>query len=132
MTRVEENTALVRRIMEAFANKEGFALRECFAEDAVWHVPGGGVMSGTYRGRSEIFRFLARLPKLTNGTYRSTFIDALASEERGAGLYRARGERDGRSIDIDQLLLFTIRGGLVTEVLALPSDPGAFDAFWAD
>jgi hypothetical protein len=29
------------------------------------------------------------------------------------------------------VLLFTIRDGLVTEVLALPSDPAAFDAFWA-
>ena len=62
----------------------------------------------------------------------STFIDALASSERGAGLYRARGEREGRSIDIDQLLLFTIHDGLVTEVLALPSDPLAFNAFWAE
>ena len=126
----EVNAALVRRIMEAFANKDGLSLRDCFADDAVWHVPGTGVMSGTYRGRSEIFRFLARLPKLTDGTYRSTFIDALSSEERGAGLYRAQGQREGRSIDIDQLLLFTIRDGRVTEVLALPSDPGAFDAFW--
>ena len=56
---------------------------------------------------------------------------ALASEERGAGLYRAMGEREGRTIDIHQLLLFTIRDGLVTEVVALPSDPAAFDAFWA-
>jgi uncharacterized protein len=128
---VARNAALVRRIMQAFADKEGFALRDCFAEDAVWHVPGSGVMSGTYRGRAEIFRFLARLPKLTGGTYRSTFVDALASETRGAGLYRARGERAGRTIDIDQLLLFTIAGGVVTEVLALPADPAAFDAFWA-
>jgi ketosteroid isomerase-like protein len=126
----DANVALVRRIMEAFAHKDGLSLRDCFADDAVWHVPGSGVMSGTYRGRSEIFRFLARLPKLTDGTYRSTFIDALASEERGAGLYRAQGEREGRSIDIDQVLLFTIRDGRVTEVLALPSDPVAFDAFW--
>jgi ketosteroid isomerase-like protein len=129
--RVAANTALVRRIMEAFANKQGFALRDAFAEDAVWHVPGNGVMSGTYRGRTEIFRFLARLPKLTDGTYRSRFLDALASEERGAGLYRALGEREGRTIDIDQLLLFTIRDGVVVEVLALPSDPDAFESFWA-
>ena len=128
---VEDNARLVRRIMQAFANREGFALRDCFAEDAVWHVPGDGVMSGTYRGRTEIFRFLTRLPKLTNGTYRSTFVDALASEERGVGLYRAQGEREGRSIDIEQLLLFTIRDGLVAEVLAVPIDPAAFDAFWA-
>jgi ketosteroid isomerase-like protein len=117
--------------MEAFARKEGFALRDCFAEDAIWHVPGDGVMAGTYRGRAEIFRFLARLPKLTGGTYRSRVLDVLASEERGAGLYRATGEREGRRIDIDQLLLFTIQDGLVVEVLALPSDPGAFERFWA-
>ena len=125
------NEALVRRIFDAFARKQGFSLRDCFAEDAIWHVPGASLMAGTYTGRSEIFRFLARLPKLTNGTYGSRLIDVLASEERAAALYRAFGERDGRSLDIDQLLLFTFRDdGLVTEVVALPNDPGAFEFFW--
>ena len=87
-------------------------------------------MAGTYRGRTEIFRFLANLPKLTNGTYGSRLLDVLASEERAAALYRAVGEREGRARDIDQLLLFTIRDGLVTEVLALPNDAPAFEAFW--
>ncbi len=87
-------------------------------------------MAGAYRGRSEIFRFLGSLPKLTAGTYGSRLIDVLASDERAAALYRAFGERDGRSLDIDQLLLFTITEGLVTEVLALPNDPAAFDEFW--
>ena len=131
MSRVEQNAALVRRIMEAFADKEGFALRECFAEDAVWHVPGEGVMSGTYRGRSEIFRFLARLPKETGGTYGSRLIDVLASDDRAAALYRAFGTRNGRALDIDQVLLFRIDDGLVRHVLALPCDPPAFEEFWA-
>jgi ketosteroid isomerase-like protein len=121
----------VRRIFDAFARKEGFALRDCFAEDAVWRVPGGSVMAGTYRGRTEIFRFLARLPKETSGTYGSRLIDVLASDERAAALYRAFGERNGIALDIDQLLLFTIREGLVVEVLALPNDPAAFERFWA-
>ncbi|MBA2384735.1 MAG: nuclear transport factor 2 family protein [Actinobacteria bacterium] len=127
----EANAELVGRIFAAFARKQGFALRDCFAENAVWQVPGSSVMSGTHRGRAEIFRFLARLPKLTGGTYGSRLIDVLASEERAAALYRASGEREGRTIDIDQLLLFTITDGLVTEVLALPSDPVTFDAFWS-
>jgi hypothetical protein len=29
------------------------------------------------------------------------------------------------------VLLFRIEGGLVQQVLALPSDPDAFEAFWA-
>ena len=121
----------MRHIFDAFARKEGFALRDCFAEDAVWHVPGESVMSGTYRGRAEIFRFLAALPKETNGTYGSRLIDVLASDDRAAALYRAFGERNGLALDIDQLLLFTIRDGLVAEVLALPNDPAAFERFWA-
>lgn len=126
-----ENDALVREIFDAFARKEGFALRGLFAEDAVWTVPGRGVMAGVYRGREEIFRFLARLPKETGGTYASELVDVLASEDRAAALYRARGRRHGRTLELDQVLLFRIAGGLVREVLALPSDPAAFEEFWA-
>jgi ketosteroid isomerase-like protein len=126
-----ENETVVRRIFEAFARKEGLALRGLFAEDAVWVVPGHGVMAGTYRGRAAIFRFLGKLPKETGGTYRSELVDVLASDDRVAALYRARGERHGRTLELDQLLLFRIEGSLVREVLALPSDPDAFEAFWA-
>ena len=131
MPAADDNAALARRIFDAFARKEGFALRGLFAEDAVWTVPGSGVMAGVYRGRDQIFRFLARLPKQTDGTYSSHLLDVLASDERAAALYRASGERHGRRLDLDQVLLITIADGLVTEVLALPSDPEAFEAFWA-
>jgi uncharacterized protein len=125
------NQSVVRRMFDAFARNQGFALRDLFAADAVWTVPGDGVMAGVYRGREEIFRFLARLPRETGGTYTSRLVDVLASEERAAALYRASGERHGRRLDLDQVLLFRLEDGLVREVLALPSDPAAFEEFWA-
>jgi ketosteroid isomerase-like protein len=125
-----ENEAVVRRIFDAFARKQGFALRDLFAPDAVWTVPGTGVMAGVHRGREQIFRFLGRLPKETGGTYRSRLLDVLASDTRAAALYRASGERHGRQLDLDQLLLFGLEAGVVRDVLALPSDPVAFDEFW--
>ena len=127
----ERNESTVRRIFDAFARREGLALRGLFAEDAVWTVPGSGTMAGTYRGREAIFRFLARLPKETDGTYRSELVDVLTSDERAAALYRARGTRHGRTLELDQVLLFRFERDLVREVLALPSDPDAFEAFWA-
>lgn len=127
-----ENAEIVRRIFGAFARKQGFALRGLFAEDATWVVPGRGVMAGAYHGRDEIFRFLGRLPKQTGGTYASELVDVLASETRAAALYRARGTRHGRTLELDQVLLFRMEGGLVRHVLALPSDPEAFEAFWAE
>jgi uncharacterized protein (TIGR02246 family) len=126
-----ENAALVRQIFDAFARNEGFALRGLFADDAVWTVPGSGVMAGVNRGREEIFRFLARLPKETDGTYRSELVDVLASDHRAAAVYRARGTRRGRTLELDQVLLFQIDDGLVSEVLALPTEPDAFEKFWA-
>ena len=88
-------------------------------------------MGGTFRGREAIFGFLGRLPKETDGTYSSTLIDVLASDDRAAALYRARGERRGSQLELDQVLLFTIADGLIQAVVALPSDPAAFDTFWA-
>lgn len=126
-----ENAAIVHRIFDAFARKEGLALRGLFAEEAVWSVPGRGVMAGVYEGREAIFRFLAKLPRETGGTYGSRLIDVLASDDRAAALYRAYGARHGRTLELDQVLLFRIEDGLVRQVLALPSDPDAFEQFWA-
>ena len=126
-----ENAAVVRKIFDAFARKEALALRGLFAEDAVWSVPGRGVMAGVYEGREAIFRFLAKLAKETGATYGSRIIDVLASDDRAAALYRASGSRHGRTLELDQVLLFRFKGGLVQHVLALPSDPDAFEEFWA-
>ncbi|MFN0155805.1 MAG: nuclear transport factor 2 family protein [Gaiella sp.] len=126
-----DNARVVRRIFDAFAARDALSLRDVFADDAVWTVPGDGVMAGTFSGPHEILRFLGRLPRETDGTYRSELIDVLASEGRAAAFYRARGERSGRTLDIEQLLLFEISGGLVTRVTALPCDPVAFESFWA-
>ncbi len=127
----ERNAAAIRALFDAFARKDGFPLRELFAEDASWTVPGEGIMAGTVTGRDAIIRFLGRLPRETAGTYGSSLVDVLASPERAAAVYRAFGERNGRSLDIVQVLLFRLEDGLIREVLALPGDPGAFEAFWA-
>ena len=126
-----DHEAVVRRIFDAFARKDGFALRGLFAEDAVWHVPCDSIMAGTHAGREAIFSFLGRLPKETGGTYASRLIDVLVSDERAAALYVASGERGETTLELEQLLLFTFRDGLVQSVLALPTDPATFEAFWA-
>ena len=126
-----ENAALATRVFDAFARRNGFGLRDLFAEDAVWVVPGASVMAGRFEGRDAIFRFLGRLAKETNGTYGSRLVDVLASDDRAAALYVASGERHGRRLELDQVLLFRMRDGLIAEVLALPSDPEAFEAFWS-
>jgi hypothetical protein len=88
-------------------------------------------MSGTYRGRDEILQFLRRTATLTGGTYRVELRYVLADDERAVAVYGARGERDGRTLDIDQALFCRVRDGRLTRIDAVPFDPVAFDAFWA-
>jgi ketosteroid isomerase-like protein len=102
------------------------------AEDAVWRVAGSSPMSREYRGRDEIFHLFRETRRRTGGTYRSELRWSLADGDRAVAVYRATGSRLGREIDIDQVLLIELRDGRWHEILALPTDPPAFEAFWAD
>jgi uncharacterized protein len=124
------NAELARKGFDAF-RRDPFALARLIAEDAVWRVPGENTMSGEYRGREAIFAFLRRTGELTGGTYRAELRWVVADDDRAVVLYRASGRRDGRALDIDQLLVCEIRGGQWADITAVPLDPHAFDAFWA-
>jgi ketosteroid isomerase-like protein len=124
------NADLVERWFNAFG-RDPLTVARTIDEDAVWRVPGANAMSGEYRGRDEILRFLRRTKVLTGGTYRADLHYVVADDERAVAVYRARGERDGRAIDIDQALFCLVRSGRVVEVTAVPFDGAAFDAFWS-
>ena len=124
------NAELVERLFAGF-RRDPLAVARAFAADAVWRVTGANAMTGEYRGRDEILQFLRRTGVLTNGTYRSDLRYVVADGERAVAVYRASGEREGRTLDIDQALFCVIRDGLLVEITAVPFDAAAFDAFWA-
>jgi ketosteroid isomerase-like protein len=101
------------------------------AEDAVWRVAGTASVAGEVRGRAEIIELFRETRRLTEGTYLSELRWALADGDHAVAVYRARGRRLGRELDIDQVLLITLRAGQWQEILAVPTDPAAFQAFWA-
>jgi len=98
----------------------------------VWRVAGSAPVAGEYRGRETIFELFRETRRRTDGTYSSELRWALADGDHAVAVYRARGRRLGRSIDIDQVLLITLRDGLWQEITALATDPQAFEAFWAE
>ena len=85
-----------------------------------------------YEGRDRIFELFRETRRLTSGTYLSTLRWILADDEHAAVVYRAQGTREGRELDIDQVLLITLRDGRWQEIVALPTDPQAFESFWRE
>ncbi len=124
------NAELVERLFGAFG-RDSLAVARAFAPDAVWRVTGSNAMTGEYRGRDAILEFLRQTGALTNGTYRVELQYVVADDERAVAVYRARGERENRTIDIDQALFCVVRDGKLAEITAVPFDAAAFNAFWA-
>ena len=116
----------------AFVGGDPRVLFEVIAEDAVWRVPGETPVSRVYNGREEIFGLFRETRRLTDGSYRSELRWALADGDHAVAVYRASGTRGDRVIDIDQALLITLRDDRWQEVVAVPTDPEAFAAFWGD
>jgi ketosteroid isomerase-like protein len=84
-----------------------------------------------YEGRERIFELFRETRRLTNGTYLSTLRWVLADDEHAVAVYRAQGQREGRELDIDQVLLIDHEDGVWTRIVAIPTDPPAFEEFWS-
>jgi ketosteroid isomerase-like protein len=126
------NLALIRRIFDAFGGGDKRPLVDGIADDAVWTVVGAAPVSRVYRGRDEIYELFRETRRRTAGTYFSELRWALADDERGVAVYRASGRRpDGRELAVDQVLLIDYRDGRWQQIVAVPTDPVAFEAFWA-
>jgi ketosteroid isomerase-like protein len=121
----------IRRVFDAFGGGDARALFEVIADDAVWIVNGTVPVAQVYDGRARIFELFRETRRLTGGTYLSTLRWALADDEHAVAVYRAQGRRLGRELDIDQVLLIDHVDGVWRRIVAIPSDPPAFEAFWA-
>lgn len=126
-----DNVARTREAFDAWLRRDPIVIGRLIDDDTIWRVPGESLMAGEYRGREEIFEFLRQTGRLTDGTYRADLRWVVGGNDVVAALYRASGRREGRELDIDQLLVFRYRGGVWAEVLAVPVDLDAFEAFWS-
>ncbi len=121
----------IERVFAAFRGGDPRALFEVIAQDAVWTVNGTVPVAQVYDGRERIFELFRETRRLTGGSYLSTLRWALVDDSHAVAVYRAQGTREGRELDIDQVLLIDHEDGIWQRIVAIPSDPPAFEAFWA-
>jgi uncharacterized protein len=122
---------LMHRLFDAFGRRDGAAVAALFDHEVVWRVGGSTPMSGEYRGWRDVVRFLRRTTEETDGTYRSSLVWAVGDDTHAAAVYRARGERNGGALDIEQLLLCDVDDGRITRATAIPFEPAEFTRFWS-
>lgn len=124
------NEELVRRGYAAFGSGDMATLDQLFADDIVWHAPGRNQLSGTFRGKQEVFDSFKKTFELTGGTFKLDIHAILVDDEHAAVLVTATGEHDGRTLHDNSVQIFHIKDGKVTEQWLHPGDQYASDEFW--
>ena len=125
------NEVLLRKGYEAFANSDLEAVNALFADDVVFHTTGKNPLAGTYKGKDEVFGFLAQVISQTDGTYKAELHDVLANDEHSIALASVSATRNGKSINYQQIAIYHVTNGAVTEGFFQSTDQYAEDAFWS-
>lgn len=126
----QPNAALARSLVAAFSRGDLEAVGACFADDAVWDLPGRSAVAGTYKGRAEILGFLARAYELSGGTLRLELIDVLGSDWGAVQVQYVRAGDNARTLDCVEVLAHEIVGGKIVRTYHRP-DQYAIDAFFS-
>jgi len=128
----DETSEVVKRLYAAFAAGDNDAARECFTDDATWHLPGRSPLAGDYVGFDQISTdFFGRIRELTRGAFKVEVLEIFPGANRAVVLQRTTGERGKRRLDILVCQLMTLHEGKIAEVRGFQADQYALDEFWA-
>ena len=125
-----ENVELVRRGYTAFNAGDMATLSDLFAEDAVWHVAGSGVLSGTKQGRDAILAYFGELGARTQGHFQANVEDIVGGENHTVAIQQTHGETNGKTLDMPTVITFVVRDGKIAEGREFFEDTAKADEFW--
>jgi uncharacterized protein len=104
-----DNADLVRRGYAAFSTGDIATLSELFADDAVWHVPGSGSLSGAMYGRDAILAFFGELMARSAGTIKITLHYVIGGDEHRVALHHEFAVSGSYRLDQNAANIFHVR-----------------------
>lgn len=127
----QDNIALIRRGFEAFGAGDMATLTELFTPDVRWHGAPAGILPGEIDGRDALFAMFGQLQRETNNTFHSVPTSYAANDEGVFVRAVASGTRTGRTLESDEIILFSIANGKVHDVRLYVADHEKNVAFWS-
>ena len=122
--------ATVRRLLDTVARGDQEAMRACFTEEFVFHVPGDSRVSGDHRGWVGYLEFVGLLRSLSNGTFHSETLDVLVGEHTIVMYQRNTAEREGKRLDFKGFYLLHFDGDRIASIRSSYEDQSLLTEFW--
>ena len=125
---IERTRLAINRYARAWLAGDRAALAACYHDDFTLHYFGRNPLAGDHAGKATALGILTEVTRRTNRRLLA-IIDIMAGPERGALLVREHLERDGRTADVERLLVYTVRDGLLSECWVYDQDQALVDPF---
>ena len=127
--RRRETEGIVRAYCEAWEKGDVAAIFGLYHDDFTLHYFGRSPMAGDHVGKMAAVAALGKVQVLTNRKLLSIH-DVLSSADHGAVLAKERFERDGKTLEVNRILLYHVRDGKLAECWLFDDDQRAMDEFW--
>jgi uncharacterized protein len=121
----------VTRYATAWLAGDRAGVAACYHDEFTLHYAGQNPLAGTHRGKTAAFTALAEVARRTNRKLLDV-VDVMAGPRRGAVLVREQFSRDGRTAEVERLLVYSVRDGQLFECWVYDRDQATVDAFFAD
>lgn len=129
----------VKEAYGALASGDIEKIKQYWAEEMVWQVPGHNPLSGWYFGRDEFLAFMGRVGQLSGNSFNMENIagDVIVTGEYSADLTRNRGNRANqadKTMDIEVVHVLRWKDGKVIAGKGAIFGDGAteYDQFWSN
>ena len=127
----DENLAIVKRLIDAYAALDIDAINTLLADEVVFHVPGRHPLAGTYTGKPEVFGYLGQVSTVNEASDGGFEIHSLMSDgDHVASLVTGTIEHAGVRFVRPIVHVFHVNGKQITEFWEASLDQHAEDEFW--
>jgi uncharacterized protein len=130
-TPMSDTLRTLRSYADAWTRNDVAALAARYADEFTLHYPGAHSLSGVHRGKPAALQILLEVSRRV--TRRLTeVVDVMAGEQRGAIQVIEEWRREEEVALLDRVLVYTVRGELLTECWLFDENPGLVAHFLRD
>ena len=127
---IEPVRRTVSRYAAAWLAGDRAAMLASYHDDFTLHYFGRNPLAGVHQGKPAALAILAEVTRRTNRRLLG-IVDIMAGPERGALLVREVFNRDGKAAEVERLLVYSVRDGLLWQCWVYDQDQSLVDGFLA-
>jgi len=126
-----QNIEIVKKYFEALQNGDMNLLSSLLSDDIVWHQPGRGQLSGTYRGKKGVFALFARFMEISKGSFKIDTVNSImGNEDLVTATLRFSASNKNAAISMSGVDLMQVREGKIVSAWLFSENQDVEDNFW--